>query len=227
MKTIGIIGTMDEEIICLKRYMCVEEIVEKATMTFYVGRIEDKAVVLVKCGVGQVNAAICTQILITSFNVNEVISVGLAGGINPELHVGDMVISSDIEERIGFQYEKEDAVHIPSQYLEANKKCGEKLADVAQEVMEELTLLKGSFRSDDPFTASVLVTREKDTAFTVYSAEMEGGAIAHTCYLNQVVFVMMRTVSDHVNQCRELKYDDFVDNTARNISKIIVAFIRK
>ena len=95
MNRIAIIGAMDEEVSILKDIMDIKETIEKASLKFYIGSLEGKEVVLVKCGIGKVNAALCAQILISEFNVDAVVNTGVAGALHPELDVQDIVISVD------------------------------------------------------------------------------------------------------------------------------------
>ena len=91
----GIIGAMEEEIILLKEKMEIEVVVKKASMEFYQGTLNGKEVVLVKSGIGKVNAGLCAQILVDVFNVNRLINTGIAGSLKAEINIGDIVLSSD------------------------------------------------------------------------------------------------------------------------------------
>ena len=92
---IGIIGAMDEEVISLRRKMTIKDTQVIASMEFYTGTIDDKEVVIVRCGIGKVNAAVCTQILVDKFDAKCIINTGVAGGLHPDINIGDIVISSD------------------------------------------------------------------------------------------------------------------------------------
>ncbi|MEG0109192.1 MAG: 5'-methylthioadenosine/adenosylhomocysteine nucleosidase, partial [Lachnospiraceae bacterium] len=92
---IGIIGAMEEEVFFLKEHMEVKEVVERASMCFYCGNLYGKQVVIVKSGIGKVNAAVCAQILIDRFGVSKLINTGIAGSLNSNIDIGDMVISTD------------------------------------------------------------------------------------------------------------------------------------
>ncbi len=95
MKRIGIIGAMDEEVDILVQLMEVRETVEKASLKFYKGTLERKEIVLVRCGIGKVNSALCTQILISEFDVDAIVNTGVAGALHSDLGVYDIVISTD------------------------------------------------------------------------------------------------------------------------------------
>lgn len=204
---IGIIGAMDEEVISLKRKMHVIEQREIAGMNFFIGTIGDKEAVVVRCGSGKVNAAICTQILVDLFAVEYVISTGVAGGLYPELNIGDIVVSSDTLEH--------------KTYFEADAKLLQIAKEAAENIKGNHKVFIGCIASDDPFICSMRVKEEICSTFTTYCAEMEGAAIAHTCFLNQVPFVMVRVISDKADQSADVNFEEFVDEAARNESKII------
>lgn len=204
---IGIIGAMDEEVISLKRKMHVIEQREIAGMNFFIGTIGDKEAVVVRCGSGKVNAAICTQILVDLFSVEYVISTGVAGGLYPELNIGDIVVSSDTVEQ--------------KTYFEADAKLVQAAKEAAENIKGNHKVFIGRIASDDQFICSMRVKEEICSTFTTYCAEMEGAAIAHTCFLNQVPFVMVRVISDKADQSADVNFEEFVDGAARNESKII------
>ena len=95
MNVIGIIGAMDEEVSILVDLMDIRETIKKASLEFYKGILECKNVVLVKCGIGKVNSALCAQILISEFKVDAIVNTGVAGALNEKLDVNDIVISTD------------------------------------------------------------------------------------------------------------------------------------
>ena len=94
MNVIGIIGAMDEEVSILVDLMDIRETIKKASLEFYKGILEGKNVVLVKCGIGKVNSALCAQILISEFKVDAIVNTGVAGALNEKLDVNDIVIST-------------------------------------------------------------------------------------------------------------------------------------
>lgn len=109
MSVIGIIGAMDEEVSILKESMEVEKVVNKASMDFFQGKLSNKEVVIVRSGIGKVNAAVCTQILVSEFGVSSVINTGVAGSLRNEINIGDIVLSVDALQHdmdaTGFGYE--------------------------------------------------------------------------------------------------------------------------
>ena len=92
---LGIIGAMDEEVAKLKEHMTDVAVTTKASMDFYHGKLNGKEVVIVRSGIGKVNAAICTQILVDDYKVSAVINTGIAGSLRSEINIGDIVLSTD------------------------------------------------------------------------------------------------------------------------------------
>ena len=222
---IGIIGAMDEEVISLKRKMNVTEQRELAGMEFFIGTVGDKDVVVVRCGIGKVNAAVCTQILVDIFNVEYVINTGVAGGLNPELNIGDIVVSSDtVEHDMDASAVGNPRGEIPRMkktYFEADQKLIDAAKTAAENLKGDHKVYVGRIASGDQFICSMKVKEDIYTTFTAYCAEMEGAAIAHTCFLNQIPFVVIRAISDKADQSADVNFEEFVDVAARNASKMI------
>lgn len=230
MKIIGIIGAMEEEVISLRRKMELKEIHQIAGMDFYEGTMKDTQVIVVRCGIGKVNAAVCTQILIDRFNPNYIINTGVAGGLHPDINIGDVVISSDTVEHdmdtTAFGDPKGVIPRMNNSFFEADKalvKCAE---EAAKEVLKEHKVWIGRIASGDQFVASMKVKQEIYSTFTAFCAEMEGAAIAHTCYLNQIPFVVIRAISDKADNGAEMNFDEFVNLAARNASKMIEGIVK-
>ncbi len=227
---IGIIGAMDEEVISLKRRMHVTEQREIAGMNFFIGTVGDKEVAVVRCGIGKVNAAVCTQILVDLFNAEYIINTGMAGGLHPELNIGDIVIASDTVEH------DMDALvvgnlndEIPSMrrtFFEANHKLVTVAKGAAEHLKGDHKVFIGRVASEDEFICSIKVKEDICSTFTAYCAEMEGAAIAHTCFLNQVPFVIIRTISDKADPSADVNFEDFVDLAAKNESRMIEEILR-
>lgn len=214
MKTIGIIGAMEEEVISLRRKMELKEIHQIAGMDFYEGTMKEAQVIVVRCGNGKVNAAVCTQILIDRFNTDYIINTGVAGGLHPDVNIGDVVISSDTVEH-----------DVDNSFFEADNQLVEYAKNAANEVLKDHEVWVGRIASGDQFVASIKVKQDIYTTFTAYCAEMEGAAIAHTCYLNKVPFVVIRTISDKADSGVEMNFEEFVNLAARNASKMIESII--
>lgn len=216
MNTVGIIGAMEEEVISIKRQMKLENTLIIAGMEFCEGILKDKKVVVVKCSIGKVNSAVCTQILIDRFDVNCIINTGVAGGLYPDINIGDIVISSDT-----VQHDRDKS------FFEEDAKLIELAKVAAESLAGNQKVYIGRMASEDQFASSMSVKEDSYTTFTAYCAEMEGAAIAHTCYLNQIPFVVIRAISDKADQSAEVNFDEFVHLAAKNASKMIEAIIEK
>ncbi|MBE6023039.1 MAG: 5'-methylthioadenosine/adenosylhomocysteine nucleosidase [Cellulosilyticum sp.] len=227
---IGIICAMDEEVISLKRKMHVKEKREIAGMEFFIGTVDEKEVAVVRSCSGKVNAAICTQVLVDIFNVEYIISTGVAGGLYPELNIGDMIVSSDIVERelcistVGNS--RGELTPVRKSYFEANQTLVKVGQQEAESLKSDHKVYVGRIASEDEFICSMKVKEDIYTTFTAYCAEMEGAAIAHACFLNQIPFVAIRTISDKVDPSTDIKFEEFVDIAAKNASKIIEGVLR-
>ncbi|PHV69285.1 5'-methylthioadenosine/S-adenosylhomocysteine nucleosidase [Sporanaerobium hydrogeniformans] len=228
---IGIIGAMEEEVISLKRK--VEEINQQtiAGMDFYTGKLHNKDVVIVRCGIGKVNAAVCTQVLVDKFNADYIINTGVAGGLYPEINIGDIVVSSDtVEHDMDASAVGNPRGEIPRMnktYFEADERLVECAKKAAENLKGEHKVYVGRIASGDQFISSIRVKEDIYTTFTAYCAEMEGAAIAHTCFLNQVPFVIIRAISDKADSSADVNFEEFVNVAAKNASRMIEAMIKE
>ncbi|MGL4736131.1 MAG: 5'-methylthioadenosine/adenosylhomocysteine nucleosidase [Cellulosilyticaceae bacterium] len=230
MKTIGIIGAMEEEVIALRRKMQVQHNHEIATMVFYEGMMDETKVILVRCGIGKVNAAICTQILIDKFDVDYIINTGVAGGLHPEINIGDIVISSDTVQHdmdtTAFGDPKGVIPRMDCSFFEADAILVNAAKEAAESLKGEQKVFVGRIASGDQFVSSLKVKEDIYSTFTAYCAEMEGAAIAHACYLNHVPFVVIRAISDKADHSAEMNFDEFVNLAARNASRMIEGIVK-
>ncbi|MEF9990927.1 MAG: 5'-methylthioadenosine/adenosylhomocysteine nucleosidase [Romboutsia sp.] len=230
MNRIGIIGAMDEEVDILVDLMDIKETVEKASLKFYKGTIEQKEVVLVRCGIGKVNSALCAQILISEFHVDAVVNTGVAGALDLELDVYDIVISTD-----AIQYDFDTTVfgnkkgEIPRMET-STFKADERLINAAYESsIEEVKthkVLKGRVVTGDMFISSKELKDELVSEFSAYCGEMEGAAIAHVCSLNKVPFVIIRAMSDKADGSADVAYEEFVVDAAHNSKEIVLNMLK-
>lgn len=229
MKIIGIIGAMEEEIIVIRRKMTMTNTKTIASMEFYEGAIEGQKIVLVRCGIGKVNAAVCAQVLVDLFDVSYIINTGVAGGLHPDINIGDIIISSDTVEHdmdvTAFGHEKGFIPRMDMQFFEADKWLVKIAQKAAEEVKGNHKVYVGRIASGDQFVSSMKIKEEIYTNFTAYCAEMEGAAIAHTCFLNKIPFVVIRAISDKADQSAEVNFDDFVNLAAKNASQMIEEMI--
>jgi adenosylhomocysteine nucleosidase len=210
---IGIIGAMEEEVAVLKEEMEGKEITEKASMQFCKGQLCGKDVVVVKSGIGKVNAAVCAQILVDVFHVDVLINTGIAGSLNAEINIGDMVISTDaVHHDMDATVFGDPAGQVPRMDVfsfEADKELVAKAKAANEKANPEIRTFLGRVLSGDQFISSSEVKDRLVKNFQGYCAEMEGTAIAHTAYLNQVPFVIIRAISDKADNSATMDYPTF------------------
>ena len=227
MNKIAIIGAMDEEVDILKDVMDIEETIEKASLKFYVGKLEGKEVVLVRCGIGKVNAALCAQILISEFKVDAVVNTGVAGALNNELDVYDIVISTD-----AIQHDFDTTVFGDKKGMIPRMDnsifvADEKLINAAsKEEIKTHKVLKGRVLSGDIFISNKELKDELVKEFNGYCGEMEGAAIAHVCYVNHTPFVVIRAMSDKADGSADVTYEEFVGQAAHNSKDIVLRMLK-
>lgn len=227
---IGIIGAMSEELEILLQDMKVEDKKIKANMTFYKGKLWNKDVVAVVCGIGKVNAAICTQILISEYNVNAVINVGVAGGIGKDIYPGDVVIAENL-----VQHDMDTTAfgdkhgQIPRLDI-FDFKSDEKLFKVAKEAcdgIEGFNTFHGRIVSGDQFVADIDKIHWLENEFGALACEMEGASIAHVAHLNGIPFVVIRSISDNANNGAHMDFEKFTPIGVKNSTRILKAMIEK
>ena len=147
MKCIGIIGAMEQEVAKIKEKMQDVTITSRARMDFYEGTLEGKKVVVVRSGIGKVNAGMCTQILADVFGVEAVINTGIAGSLNNDVNIGDIVLSTDVlhhdMDAIGFGYKKGQIPQMDEFSFPADEKLRKLAAKVCKEVNPEISVFEG------------------------------------------------------------------------------------
>ena len=232
MKKIGIIGAMELEVTTLRSLMDIERTVKKASLTFYEGKLEGKEIVLVQCGIGKVNSALCAQILISEFNVDAVVNTGVAGAIHSSLGVNDIVISTeaiqyDVDVR-AFGYEKGQIPQMDNSIFKADERLVNAAYEFSLEQVKDkgFNIVKGRIATGDIFISSKELKEELDNDFKAYCGEMEGGAIAHVCSLNNIPFVIIRAMSDKADGSADVTYDEFVVEAAENSKDIVLKMLR-
>lgn len=230
MNIIGIIGAMEVEVEMLKETTNIEKIENMAGMTFVKGELEGQEVVLVTSGIGKVNAAVCTQILVNKFDVTHVINTGVAGAIFSELNFGDLVISTDLIEHdmdaTGFGYEPGQIPQMEEWIFKADNNLIELAEKASKEEEISHSVFKGRIVSGDVFISSVEKKDFLSEQFKAYAAEMEGAAIAHTCYLNEIPFIILRAMSDKADGTAHENFDVFCQEAAVNSSNIVKNMLR-
>lgn len=229
MSIIGIIGAMDEEVSKLKEKMQVEDVIKQASMEFFKGTLNGKAVVIVRSGIGKVNAACCTQILCDKFNVTHVINTGIAGSLNAQIDIGDVVVSTDVlhhdMDATGFGYALGQIPRMDTLAFEADKDLAKLAKEVCEEVNPDIKVFQGRVVSGDQFISDKEVKATILKNFNGYCTEMEGAAIAQAAYLNDVKFVVVRAISDKADDSATEDYPTFerkaIEHSVRLIENMV------
>mgnify|MGYP000776331919 CR=1 FL=1 len=220
MRRIGIIGAMEVEVEKLKARMENVEITRRASMEFYAGTLEGKNVVVVRSGIGKVNAAVCTQILIDEFEAEAVINTGIAGSLNADINIGDLVISTDLVHHdmnaVAFGYPVGQIPQMDVFSFEADKALADLAEKVCEEVNPEIQVFHGRVVSGDQFISDKAVKERISANFDGYCTEMEGAAIAQAAYLNGVPFVILRAISDKADDSATMDYPTFEKQAIHN-----------
>ena len=231
-KIIGIIGAMDEEVEILKELMTICETKTEAGMTFYKGTLYDKTIVLARSGIGKVNAAVCAQLMATLFKIDYLINSGVAGTLCPDINQGDIVISTDaVQHDIDTTVFGDPLGCVPRlgvTFFEASKDLIS-LAETAAKNLnfEGVSLFKGRIASGDQFVAGGELKEHIQKHFAPYAVEMEGAAIAHVAYLNNVPYVILRAISDKADGSAELSYEEFLPLAAKNVSALVQEMLKE
>ena len=221
---LGIIGAMDEELNTLLRDMDLKEQKQIANMTFNRGTLWNNEVVAVVCGIGKVNAAICTQILASNFNVDRIINVGVAGGISKDIYPGDIVIGDNLVEHDMDTTAFGDAHGQIPRLDTFDFKCDRELIDIAKKAcakLDHINTFVGRIVSGDVFVANIEKIKWLEAEFAALSCEMEGASIAHTCYLNKIPFVVIRSISDNANNGAHMDFEKFTPIAVKNSTAIL------
>ena len=217
---LGIIGAMDIEVDSLKNEMENPAINIIAGMDFYEGVIGGKDVVVVKCGIGKVNAAMCTQILADRYNVDAVINTGVAGSLNNDIDICDIVISTVAQEHdmdvTALGYEKGIIPDMDVSIFEADRKLVELTKKSAKEAGLDVKVFEGKVVSGDQFISTHEKKKSLKTSFGGDCAEMEGAAIAHVASLNNIPFLVIRAISDKADGGAHMDYPTFEKKAAAN-----------
>lgn len=228
----GIIGAMDEEIEYFKEVVSHYKEEKYHSLTFYKGEWYGHSIVFCKSGVGKVNAALTTQLLIDRYQVESLIFTGVAGAIDESLNIGDVVISSECQEHdidatsYGVPRGIIPMYDGPS-IFPASKKLIEEVNNAANSLDEfQGKVLVGKIVSGDKFVANKDEVDELRELFQASCVEMEGAAVAHVANVNQIPYIIIRSISDKANGEAAESFDQFVKSAAQVSAAIVENFLR-
>lgn len=228
---IGIIGAMEEEVSGLKEKMKTEKTLKRASMEFCQGTLDNKEVVVVRCGIGKVNAAICTQILVDEFKVNAIINTGIAGSLKNEINIGDIVLSSDTLQHdmdaTGFGYEVGQIPQMEESVFKGDLNMIQTAEDCCKREIPEVGVHVGRVVSGDQFISDKEKKNWLLDTFQGFCTEMEGAAIAQTAYLNEIPFLIIRAISDKADDSAHMDYAEFEAKAIEHSVKLVTALIEE
>ncbi len=228
---IGIIGAMEEEVNQLKKEMTDVRMIKKANMEFHHGFLGEKELVIVRSGIGKVNAAICTQILADEFHVSKVINTGIAGSLDAAIDIGDIVLSTDALQHdvdaVAFGYDLGVIPRMETSTFKADETLVSLAKSVCEEVNTDISVFTGRVVSGDQFIADKAKKEFLTTNFGAMCTEMEGAAIAQAAYLNNIPFLIVRAISDKADNSAEMDYPTFEAKAIEHTVKLMKSLVAR
>lgn len=229
---IGIICALNEEVQALIDAMKNKEEKTIAKLTYYKGEIHNQKVVATECGIGKVNAAMSTQIMIDTYHPDIIINSGIAGSLSKDIKIGDIVISKDcvqhdynVTEMGGdplgqIVYNDEQRIDIPT-----NSKVVEGLQKACR-TLKNTSIFHGRIASGDLFIASHKGREKVASNFNALCCEMEGAAVGQVCYRNDVPYAILRCISDDFNENEFIDYMKFKPIAADKTINVLIEYIK-
>ena len=229
MKRVGIIAAMQEEMKQIENIMTETKCLEIYELSFVQGKINNTEVVLVEAGVGKVNAARTTQILIDKFDVEAIINVGSAGSANDELNIGDIVIGHKMVQHdfdiTAFGHQKGYISNV-GQFVESDNNLREKMQQTISKIEDRDFKIKlGTIASGDIFCTSQEMKEKIRNKFNADAIEMEGAAVAQVCKLDNKPFIIIRSISDSPNGNNNITFEEFLGVASQRCAKIMKEFL--
>ncbi len=224
---VGIIGAMEEEVSLLLSAMGEKTEEEWAGMRFCAGKLGGQDAVVVQCGMGKINAAVCAQILIDRFAVTHVINTGVAGSLDNRIDIGDFVIAKDAVQHdmdcspIGYANGEIQLAGSRRIAFPADDALRAALMRSAALCAPDRKIFEGRICSGDQFIASGEKKAWIVDTFGGMCCEMEGASIAHVCFLNGIPFGIIRAISDKADHSEEKSFELFAAEAAAECAKIV------
>lgn len=225
---IGIIGAMDSEVSALYDMMIDAEVTEMFGYRFACGKLCGKDVVLARCGIGKVNAAVCTQTMIMKYAPELIINSGVAGSLSPKLSICDIAVGEDIVQHdvdttaFGDPYGWISTIN--QHYFACDKKTREAIIAAASKL--GLNAVPARIASGDQFISDGAKKKWIVDNFKAMACEMEGGAIAQVCYIAGVRCAVIRAISDSTDGDHAMEYGKFMQIAADNSIKVLLETLK-
>lgn len=231
MKKIAIIGAMEKEVATLKSRMTDPKVTQKAGMEFYEGVLSGANVVVVRCGVGKVHAAMCVQVLADLFDVTHIINTGIAGSLNAELDIGDILVSVDAIQHdfnvAVFGYPRGQVAGTEKREFTADPYMVRCALEACAALEPPVKARPGRVVSGDQFISDKAVKDDLIAEFAGDCTEMEGAAIAQAACRNGIPFVVLRAISDKADNSADMDYPAFERMAAQISARLAEALAAK
>ena len=222
---------MDVEVAEVKKTMEHVTVETIANMDFYRGILKGKEAVVVRSGIGKVNAAICTQILADHYKVSAVINTGIAGSLKNEINIADVVLSTDVVhhdmDATGFGYPVGQIPQMKEFSFPADENLRKLAYDCCKEVNPEIGVFIGRVVSGDQFISDRVKKDWISKTFGGACTEMEGAAIAQAAYLNHIPFLIIRAISDKADDSANMDYSEFEAKAVKHSVNLILAIAKE
>ena len=225
MKRIGIIFAMEEELQSLLKIVELKKSKKIYDITFYECKLKENELVLAESGIGKVNAARCTQIMIDKMNVDCIFNIGVAGSLSKKVKIGDMVIGEKlVQHDFDLRAFNHELGYVPKVgvYVESDPM----LVKLAEKVEKEAH--KGIIASGDVFCTEKEMSENLSKTFHAICVEMEGASIAQVCFLSNIPFLVIRCISDSPDGSNnKMTYDEFLKMSSEKAAKFLKEMILK
>ncbi len=219
MNTIGIIGAMPSELADIRNMLDKAEVKRISGFDFYINEYKGKKVINACCGIAKVNAALCTQVLIDNFAPDAIINTGIAGGMNSDVKVCDVVISTEV-------LAHDLDLHFLNDYPPycGIFKADDTLIEAAEKICGDFGInsFRGRIVSGEAFISSNEVKAEIQQRLDPYAVDMESAAVGHCCYLNEKPYVSVRCISDNADDEGAMSFDEFEKIAAKRVAEIVL-----
>ncbi len=240
---IAIIGAMSEEIRLLTEALKKKHIIKYKDLTFYTGYLKGQSVVIMKSGIGKVNAAYSTTILLEKFKIKSVLFTGVAGGLHPNSYPGDLIVAEavfhhDYARDMANEYEVRATRNINGQndnpllfktdsvLLNLAKSCVRKISFLAVGSRNP-KVFTGIIATGDTFVNNPIKANWLYENFQALAVEMEGASLGQICYQRNIPFLIIRSCSDNANNSAHLDFQTFLKPAAENAIKVILGILEE
>lgn len=228
---IGIIGAMDAEVEEILARMEADREEAASGIVYHVGTIGGKECVAAKCGVGKVAAAVCAQTMILRYGPEAIVNVGVAGGIGPDVRIGNIVVAS------GFVQHDMDTSAVGDEkglisglnlvVIPVSEPLSALTLETAERLCGKQKVHSGIIATGDQFISDRRRLERIRDEFDACACEMEGGSIAQVCYMNGTAFTALRAISDNADEAAAVSYAEFFRESAHTAAELIAELVQK